>query len=318
MIPLQPPAQVQPPPAPPMALADAVEKLLDEFDRTGRGTALPDLEVALPDRPALRWLKASATQDLPENPFPLKTPAWLEAEAVRALLPSPPDRRADLLARLPLAEPGSQLALWRWGKRLSRQNDLPAPLRIAWEDALLAAPAPTLVSTYALRHALSFALATEDLERFGALKAGFSTRAPDLVFAFQRLFGFLGTPGPVFAFWRLPEMTVEERSLASLGGNRIWVQFLEPMATPVLPEGTVWLLPVERPPDPPTFAPVPTASSVAGQATVRLGAARQRAWLSPNPEDLESAGFAYFPVLIELQGGAIKRIRMGDAAPAAP
>lgn len=318
MIPLQPPAQVQPPPAPPMARAEAVEKLLDEFDRAGHGAALPELEVAPADRPTLRWLRAAAVQDLPENPFPPKSVSWMEAEALRALLQGPPDRRADLLARLPLAEPGSQLALWRWGKHLARQNALPAPLRIAWEDALLAAPDPTVVSTYALRHALSFALASEDLDRFGALKAGFATRAPELVFAFQRLFGFLGTPGPVFAFWRLPEMTVEERSLASLGGNRIWIQFLEPMAIPALPEGTVWLLPVERPPDPPTSAPVPTASSVAGQATVRLGAARQRAWLSPNPDDLESAGFAFFPVLLDLEGGVIKRIRMGDAAPAAP
>lgn len=317
MIPLQPPAQVQPPAPPPVPLAEAAARLLDAYDQGGEGAEPPEEGVAPADRPSLRWLRAAMAQDLPGNPFPRGSAPWKEAEALRALLQAPAERRGEALGRVTLLETGSQLALWRWGKGLSRAGALPPPLRSAWEDALLGAPLPTLVSAYALRHALCFALAGDDLARFAELKAKFASQAPEQILVFQRLFGILGTPGPPFALWRLPEMTAESRGLGALGGGRVWIRFLEPMAIPALPEGTVWLIPMEKPQDAPPGAPAPTPNAVAAEVIQRLGPGR-RAWLSPVPEDLEAEGLSLFPVLLEFEGGNLRRIRMGDAAPAAP
>ncbi len=317
MIPFQPPAQVQPPAPPPVPLAEAAARLLDAYDRSGEGAEVPEEGVPASDRPSLRWLRAAMAQDLPGNPFPPGSGPWTEAEALRALLQAPPERRGEALGRVSLLETGSQLALWRWGKRLSRAGALPPPLRTAWEDTLLAAPLPTVVSTYALRHALCFALAAEDLARFGDLKAKFADLAPEPILGFQRLFGILETPGPAFTLWRLPEMAAETRGLGALGGTRVWIRFLEPMLIPALPDGTVWLIPVEKPQDAAPGSPPPTPNAVAAEVIQRLGPGR-RAWLSPTPEDLESEGLSLFPILLEFEGGNLKRIRMGDAAPAAP
>jgi hypothetical protein len=317
MLPFQPPAQVQPPSAP-VPFMEAVERVLDDYDRGQGAGPLAEPLVAPGDRASLRWLLAAATEALPANPFPQGSASWTEAERLRALLQAPPGQWTGGLAKLTLLEPGTQLALWRRGKALAKAGLAPAPRR-AWEDALLAAPLVTLVGNYALRHALSFALAEGDLDRFGVLKARHAELGTDLFFGFQRLFSLLGGPAPRLGLWRLPGLVESTLPLGSLGLRRLWIAPLEDGGLPAIPEGTAWLIPTFKPSDDPRDPVPPTATFLAGRAALRLEEARRTAWLIPAPDDLAELGLTVFPVLIELDGlGLVQRIRMGDAAPGRP
>lgn len=318
MLPILVPALTQPAAAVPLAQAEALARLLDSYDRVGEGQPLHAPAVGPADRPVVTWLYRALTQDLPANPFPKGGAAHAEAEALRALLRATGAVDPARISALRLSEVGTQMALWRWGRRLDRAGRLPAAARRAFEDALLAVPEPTLASAYALRHALSYALGEADLARFTALKAAHGADAAEDFLGFQRLFGLLGSPGPVLRLWSLPALQPVEKPLQDLGGRRIWISPFDPAEATLPGADVAWVIPSAA-------GVLAQESPDQDQRTRREGEALARRlpgpriWFAPGRADLEAYGLTFFPVLIELDGsGAVTAIRMGEAAPRRP
>lgn len=293
-----------------------IERQLLEDLEEGR---TPKLTPAQRARASTRWLLAATTSKLPVNPFPKGSRGHREAEALRALIAAPDSVRLALLDRLPMDLVGTQLALWRWGKALPQEGPEAKPLRVAWEDRLMAAEeAPTLRGN-ALRHALCHALAEGDEGRLGGLKDRYAAEAGPVLAGFQRLFSLLGGPSPDFRLWTLPELRYADLRLGDLGARRIWVC----PASEGLPEpseATAWIVPAEEASTPDNETRLGAEDAREAKALAdRLRSANRKAWFAPSRQAWEALGLAYFPILIELDArGAIQRIRMGDAAPKKP
>ncbi|BDU78419.1 TonB C-terminal domain-containing protein [Mesoterricola sediminis] len=282
--------------------ADLVLGALEE------GAALPPPPAASTDPAALAWLRAAAGPGRPRNPFRPGTDRWREAEAVRRLASAPDPARA--LADLPLTLDGSGLAVWRWGRAAGAA---PA-LRRLWEDRILGAPVAGLLRGWALRHALCFALAEADRDRFTALREAWGEDAPGDFLGFQRAFALLGAPTPMFRLWSLPGLDYRETDLRGLGGEAFLITPFRGEA-PAPGEGQ-WILPVEEG----RLGGFPV--SLPGQAmerardlAARMAAAGREGWLLPGEEPLQAWGLVLFPVRIRLApDGTVRSIRMGDAA----
>lgn len=317
MLPFQVPAQTQPPPPAPIPLAVALARVLDEFDLKGEGSPLAVPPVSPADAPSLRWLLEALSKDLPDNPFPKGGSAHREAEAVRALLQAGEQGLEGRIAALELREMGTQLALWRWGRRLARAGRLPRPVRLVWEDVLLTVPVPSLATSYALRHALSFALAEHDLGRYSDLKADHGIDAPQILLDFQRLFGLLGTQGPRLHLWSLPGLKVSQGYLKDLGQDRIWISPGDPARPPA---GAAWVIPSQSGALEEAAPSLDERSRKEAEGLAKaLAAAGGKAWFAPSSGDFEAYGLLIFPVLIQTDfRGMITSIRMGEAAPERP
>jgi hypothetical protein len=299
---------------------EAENALLDAFD----------LGAPLPTTPALtgaaalpyQWLRAAATfdpaQDLPDSPF-ATGPERQEAEALRRLLKLPQDRLRGALKALSLRESGTALALWRWGQLKVRTRAFDAPTRRLWEDRLLAA-GPALTRGFALRHALCWALAEQDEGRFTAVRAQTHQDAEDTLKGFQRLFGLLGGPAPILRLWFLPELEYRDLFLGRMGATRVWIRPAEDGPLPNIPAGTAWILPSATGSLDEREASLSEALLTEGQAlAARLRSAGRSAFFAPSRPAFERLGLVWFPILIELDDqGAIRAIRMGDAAPERP
>lgn len=304
---------------PSMDRPTAERAVLERFDAAqGQGT-MPIPKVSDEDRPDLLWLVSAATAAVPRNPFPPGSAGAREAEALLALHAAPPEARLQALETLAPTRSGTYLGLWRWGKALSRERALSKPLRIAWENALLAGEPPPLILDYTLRHALCLALLEADDGRLGALKSTLQAHSAELAEGWQRLFGILGSGTPSFRFWRLPGREVVDGPLGSLG-RRIWIQPAGGGALPVLPEGTQWIAPARdalQPDDQPELKGADAAE--ARRLEARLKAAGRSALFAASRTRLAQNGLVYFPILLELDGeGRVLKVAMGDAAPAAP
>ncbi|HEY3271744.1 MAG TPA: hypothetical protein VGJ89_11080 [Geothrix sp.] len=310
-----PPAEVRP--APPTA-AELQDRLLEAYDW---GRPLPEAPKG-PGATAHRWLQTAATFDpqreLPADPFPPGT-AHQEAEALRALMRASRGHLSSRLAALPLRQPGSALALWRWGNAQVRKGHFTPAVRRAWEDRLLA-KGPGLTRGYALRHALCWALAEQDEARFAALKARANEAAEPVVSQFQRLFGLLGGPSPVLRLWTLPGQEYQDLRLDELGARRLWVLPASEDPLPDLPADVAWIIPSLDAGRDDRSASLPLGLLAEAQAlSARLQAAGRTARYVPSRAAFEDLGMAWFPILIELDGqGNIKAVRMGDAAPQKP
>jgi hypothetical protein len=312
MLPIQVPAQIQATPVQTIPLAVALAQLLDEYDLKGDGHPLTPASVPTADQPALRWLHAALTRDIPDNPFPPGSRSYSEAEGLRALLKGGGKGIEAGLASLELREAGTQMGLWRWGRRLGRAGRLGPAIRLAWEAALLSVPGPALATSYALRHALSFALAEGDLARFTNLKADHATNDPEVILGFQRLFGLIGTPGPRFHLRQLPALQPVEKGLQDLGGESVWICPADPAKPTSLPAGTAWIIPPGGEGDESNLQEAATSSS-------QNPAAGSRIWFAPERDVFEAYGIVLFPVLVSLDfRGCITSIHMGEAAPQTP
>ncbi len=269
-----------------------------------------------------RWLRAAAIFDAalgqPANPF-AAGPARGEAEALRALLKAPNGQLAVDLKALPLREPGTALALWRWGRLQVRTGAFNAMVRRTWEDRLLSA-GPTLTRGYALRHALCWALAEKDEDRLAGLRAAAGEDFAEVLQGFQRLFGLLGGPSPVLRVWTLPGLAYRDLRLDELGASRAWICPLEDGPLPELPGGTVWIIPSATGSLGERDASLSEPLLHEGRALEeRLRPSGRTAFFAPSRASFESLGLAWFPTLIDLDSkGAIQAIRMGDAAPGKP
>lgn len=310
-----PPAEVRP--APPTA-AELQDQLLEAYDW---GRPLPEAPKG-PGATAHRWLLAAATfdpqQEAPADPFPPGA-AHREAEALRTLMKAPRTRLAPRLAALPLHEPGTALALWRWGKAQVREGHFTSAVRRAWEDRLLA-KGPGLTRGYALRHALCWALADQDEARFASLKARADESADPVVAQFQRLFGLLGGPSPILRLWSLPGQDYQDSRLDQLGARRLWILPAGEAPLPELPADVAWIIPSLDAGRDDRSASLPGSLLTEAQAlSARLKATGRIAYYVPSRAAFESLGMAWFPILIDLDGhGNIKAIHMGDAAPRKP
>ncbi len=312
-----PPAVVAPAPS---ETRQAEAELLEAFDW---GAPLPPMPALKgPAALSLLWLRAAATFDpsagRPQNPFRAGA-LRREAEAFHGLQALPQARVADAIKTLPLREPGTALALWRWGRLQARKGTFDPTLRRTWENRLLAA-GPSLVRGYALRHALCWALWEKDEARFTELRALAAPGLEATFKGFQRLFGLLGAPSPALRLWTLPGLDYRDLRLDELGPPRIWILPAEEGPLSELPQGTAWIIPSGSGGLDEREASLPEPLRIEGEAlAARLRAAGRSAHFAPSRTSFELLGLSWFPILIELDGtGNLRSIRMGDAAPEKP
>jgi hypothetical protein len=319
---LMPTPAMQTPPAivtPSPSRQEAESALLEAFDWGRSLPPAPKLKgmAALEDQ----WLRAAATfdpaHDLPVNPF-AGGQRRREAEALRRLLKTPKDQIASGLKALPMHESGTALALWRWGQVQVRTGFFDAGLRRIWEDHLLRT-GPALTRGYALRHALCWALAEQDEARFSSIRSAVGDGSTDTQ-GFQRLLGLLGGPSPVLRLWALPGLDYRDLRLDELGGSRVWICPVEDGPLPEIPAGTSWIIPSASGGLDEREASLPESLLSEGKSlAARLQPAGRSASFAPSQAAFERLGLVWFPILIELDAkGAIRSVRMGDAAPAKP
>jgi len=311
-----------------MTLNEAVEQVMQDFDAEDQSLPLRDPAVSRADRPSLRWLRAAALSEIPGNPFRKGTASYLEAEALLTLLKA--DRAQaetidSLLTKLKVQEPGTAMALWRWAKRQERLKPWSHATRRMWEDKLMAKSVPSMLNGYALRHALCWALAEKDETRFAELKAAWGQDAPSLFASFQGLFGWFGGISPELRLWKLPGLEYQDLRLDLLlafdGGKsrRIWIS-PEIGSLPKMPVGMAWIVPsATGTHNSNETGLIQNEQSTGTAISMSIAMAKGQAYFAPSRADFEALGLVFFPILIELDSkGAIKDIRMGDAAPPRP
>ena len=322
------------PPSPPPAiqatvkvipLKEAVEQVMQDFD--AEDPALPVRDPAVPrtDRPSLRWLRSAALSEIPANPFHKGTDSYAEAEALLTLVKADQAQAETLLPKLKIHEAGSALALWRWAKRQERVKPwIPATRRV-WEDKLMGKGLPPMLNGYALRHALCWALAEKDEGRFAELKAAWGQDASDLFASFQGLFAWFGGISPSLRLWKVPGLEYQDRRLDLLVAfdgakpSRIWIS-PEIGSLPKIPAYTALIIPSAAGIQDSSETVLAQVEQAAGNTiSMNVAMAKGQAYFAPSRADFEALGLVFFPILIELDpNGAIKDIRMGDAAPPSP
>ncbi len=306
-------------------LNEAVEQVMQDFDAETPTLPLRDPAVSVADQPSLRWLRSAAVLELPENPFRKGTASSAEAEALLALLKADQAQAETLLPDLKVQEPGSALALWRWAKRQERSKPWGLSARRVWEDKLMARSVPSMLNGYALRHGLCWALAEKDEVRFAALKAAWGQDDPALFASFQGLFAWFGGITPVLRLWTLPGLEYQDRRLDMLVAfdgskpNRIWIS-PEISSLSTMPTHTAWIFPSATGSQNSNETSLNKVEQATGTTiAMSVTMAKGHAYLLPRRAEFEALGLVFFPILIGLDPkGAIKDIRMGDAAPQTP
>jgi len=298
--------------APPetLPLPEAVDRLLDQYDLTGR---FPELPVVAPkDRFALQWLSGGLDPRGGVNPFPRKHQSFAEAQAVLRLV-----QGEQLPGTLPdLRESGSQLRVWRWGVRCIREGRWSPVDRVRWEEALLSQRTHPMLRGLALRHALCFALAEKNDVRFADLKTRYGEEAESLFLPFQTALALPGGLAPVLGLWSLSDLAPVQVPLGRPGLKRVIIQPLGSGGSPQVGAETLWIIPTREGSAPVDIERLDEASRrEALEIQAKLGSPGEHVWLAPTREVLMKFGFIFFPVVIELDGqGRILKIRMGDAA----
>lgn len=302
------PALLAAPPAK-RTLAEAVDRLVDQYDLEGRFSAVP--RVAPRDQPSLVWLR-EALEAGDTQPFAKGHRSRREALALLRLL----EGQEPPMEAPGLREPGSQLRYWRWGARLARAGSWGAPTRQRWEDHLLAPGLHPVVRGFALRHALCFALAEGDEGRLAALKEGLGEDVPDILAPFQTAFALRGAFAPTLRLWALPDLAPVSVMLAQPGIRTVRIaQAGEgPLAPP--PVDTLWIIPTREGNAPQTADRLDEeARQEAAGLISRMPQDAARIYLAPVRSELMRFGLAFFPLVLELDGeGRVQRVRMGDAA----
>lgn len=322
MIPFRCPPPITQPAPRVIPLNEALEQVMQDFD--AEDPALPLRNPAVPrvDQPSLRWFRSAALSEIPENPFRKGTPSFLEAKALLAVMKVDGPQAENLISEIKVQEPGTALALWRWAKRRERAKPWSPAARAAWEDKLMSKSLPSVLNDYALRHALCWALAEKDEQRFATLKAAWGEDAPSLFASFQGLFGWFKEMSPVVRLWSLPGLEYQDQRLDTLkafeGGKprHIWISpDTSPM--PKLPAGTAWIIPSATGSQNSNEPSLNQTEQAAGASiSTSLSTAKGQAYFAACRAEFETLGLVFFPALIELDSkGAIQEIHMGDACP---
>ena len=311
-----------------ITLNDAVEQVMQDFDAEDPALPLRNPVVRIADRRSLRWLRSAALSERPDNPFQKHTASFAEAEALLTLMET--DRTqaemiGTLLSKLKVQESGTAMALWRWARREERIRPWSSATRRIWEDKLMAKGVPAMLNGYALRHGLCWALAEKDEARFAELKAAWGQDAPSLFASFQGLFGWFDGISPKLRLWKLPGLEYQDGRMDSLlafdGGrsSRIWIS-PEIGSLSKMPVDTAWIVPSATGGQNSNETSLAGVEKSAGETiSINVARAKGEAYFAPSRTDFEVLGLVFFPILIELDHkGAIKDIRMGDAAPPRP
>lgn len=306
-------------------LKEAVEQVMQDFDAEDPALPMRDPAVPRADRPSLRWLRSAALAEVPVNPFRKGTDSFTEAEALLTLVKADRAQAETLLPQLKIHEAGSAMALWRWAKRQERSRPWNPATRRVWEDKLLGKSLPPMLNGYALRHALCWALAEKDEGRFAELKAAWGQDSSDLFRSFQGLFAWFGEISPSLRLWKVPGLEYQDRRLDLLvafdgaKSSRIWIS-PEMGALPKIPAHTALIIPSAAGIQDSNETVLTQVEQSAGNVvSMSIAMAKGQAYFAPSRADFEALGLVFFPILIELDPkGAIKEIRMGDAAPARP
>jgi hypothetical protein len=316
VLPAQPPAIQEPAQA--IAPITAEEALMEAYDYGRPLPKAPRLQgmAALSNQ----WLRTALTFDpkgpLPKNPFP-GGPRHQEVQTLLALMKQPGEIPAKAFKALPMQAAGTAVVLWRWGQKQVQQGHFSQVQRRAWEDQLIRT-GPDLTRGYALRHAFCWALAEQDEGRFTDIRTMADPSSEDIVNDFQRLFGMLGGPLPSLRLWSLPSL--DYRDLTFSSATRIWIYPLEEGSLPVVPDGTLWIIPSITGDQDERSATLDGNIQKEGKALAdRLQSEGRQAWFAPSREAMGRLGLVWFPALLELDAkGNLTQIRMGDAGPRRP
>jgi hypothetical protein len=161
-------------------------------------------------------------------------------------------------------------------------------------------------------------LAEQDEGRFTDIRTMADPSSEDIVNDFQRLFGMLGGPLPSLRLWSLPSL--DYRDLTFSSATRIWIYPLEEGSLPVVPDGTLWIIPSITGDQDERSATLDGNIQKEGKALAdRLQSEGRQAWFAPSREAMGRLGLVWFPALLELDAkGNLTQIRMGDAGPRRP
>ncbi len=300
------------PPTAPVPLEAAEMSALQALDE---GLSLPAIRVRSRDRTGWAWFCSVVRDETPRNPFPKGSVGDREVRALEAFLADPRPRIEDL-DRLELRWGGSQLRLWKVGRDRVQAGRWGSELRKAWEDRLLALDVSPFLRGWALRHALCFALAEEDGERFGQLREALEEEAPDLFQAFQRAFGLLGGPAPRFPLWTLPDLEPVELNLAEHPGARVHIGPASGDPIRVPSDATLWIVPTELGGQP-VAEPFLQGREAheAQELAERFRRSGLRGYVAASRRPFEAVALVFFPALLDVdEQGRLRSIRMGDAA----
>lgn len=307
------PALVAAPPKP-LPLVRAVDELLEQYDLGGQFPAPPP--VGPRDRASLAWLLEGLQPEAAGVSFKSGHPSRKEALSLLEILKG--QTLPDGVPRM--KEPGSQMRYWRWGAQLVRKGAWNSEVRRRWEDQLLSPTVHPLFRGYALRHALCFALAEADEARFAALKARVGEETPDLFLGFQTALALPKAFPPTLRLWSLPELAPVSVSLAQPGIRKVRIAQVRDGVIASPPVDTLWIVPTTEGDASSEVEQLDDAARREALAFVgRLPKDETRVFLAPVRSVLTKFGLAYFPIEIDLdEQGRVQRIRMGDAALAAP
>ncbi|MDR1841581.1 MAG: hypothetical protein LBQ86_06615 [Holophagales bacterium] len=300
-------------PQEPESLEELEYRFLEAYDYD----AIIDLPKLPPsrgaDQAALQWLHSAAALPAPISPFAPGSPEQGEAAALIEFLNSETASVESGLDKLSLRLSGSQLVLWRFGRANIRSEKWSPATRRRWEDRLLDESSHTIIRGFAARHALCWALAENDENRFADLKNGrIGEDMPAIFGLFQKTFASLGGPLTALRLW---SPSLEDISDEGAPGPTIWL-CPDPDLTP-LSKDMSWIIPILN------FSledsPEALWKAIAEDLLKSPALADYKVFFAPRQRDLDLLGMALFPALIELdQDGNIERIQMGDACPMKP
>jgi hypothetical protein len=286
-------------------------RILEAFDY-GVSISMPELppERAL-DQAKLQWLHNAAYLPMPVSVFLPDSPEQKEATEIIKFLDTTAPPTELSLNKLGLSLTGSQLALWHFGQANVRNGTWGKYTRLQWEDRLLEVSMHPIIKGFALRHALCWALAENDEERFADLKySEIGEGQPTIFTLFQKAFAALDSPFDALRLWTSSFVEVTDTSPFN---NTVWI-CPDPNFPPV-DTTKDWIIPMLEMALTET-ADGPAWATRAEQILEEKIFANYKVFFAPFQKDLDLLGIALFPALIELsEDGNIKGIKMGDACP---
>ncbi len=287
-----------------------VDRVLTQWDERGHTEGLTLPKIPRGKQASFDWLLHALANPEPKNPFPAGHRSRTEVARLLSWV------QGGKGLPVQLQEPGSQALLWRTGVQRVRSRAWGEAERCAWEDRMLMADIHQVFRGLALRHALCFVLARNDMERFRQLKEDLGAEDPELFQRLQVALASLGQAPPALRLWSLPDLAPVEVVLNRPGIHRILIAKMGEGRSLDVPEDTLRIIPSFRGESSNSEELLDEASrQEVGGWVERLGTMAPRSFLAPSQGSLARLGIYFFPAVLELDGqGRVSRVLMGDAA----